>query len=221
MGRLFFGGFFVDCPPRNTTYHVAMASKIKICNMALSLVGVSQKIDDIDEASKEAQECNLWYDQVRDSVLRDASWGFASKYQTLVEASASPSADWDYQYRLPSDFLRATWLTDGERDDSTPIPYALGADSDGAGVIFTNQQSPVILKYVYVASDESRWPSDFVVAMAWALGAAIAGTLADNPAWSDRAMKGYQMAIRKALANMRNEEQPEKTPEAEWIRGRQ
>lgn len=188
--------------------------------MALSHVGVRKKIDDIDEASNEAEECKLWYDQVRDSLLREAPWGFASKYQTLVEASETPAADWDYQYRLPSDFLRAIWLTDIERMDTTPIPYRIGAD-DAGGVILTNQQSPVILQYVATATDESKWPPDFVNAMAWALASAIATTLSDNPSWSDRAMRGYQMAMGKALANMRNEEQPEQTPEAEWIRVRQ
>ena len=188
--------------------------------MALSHVGIRNKIDDIDEASNEAQECKLWYDHVRESLLREATWGFASKYQTLVEASTSPSADWDYQYRLPSDFLRAVYLTDRERKDTVPIPYLIGEDSDG-GVIFTNQPSPVSLKYIYNSIDESRWPPDFVNAMSWALASAIGAPLADNPKWADRAIQGYKMAMAKALANMRNEEQPEITPEAEWIRGRQ
>lgn len=46
-----------------------MASVIEICNRALSNIGNNRSINSLNEASKEAGQCSLYYESIR-----DASW---------------------------------------------------------------------------------------------------------------------------------------------------
>lgn len=61
-----------------------MASEIEICNIALSRIGNSRSINSMTEASKEANQCSLHYEQCRDAVLSDFPWNFAVALHWLI-----------------------------------------------------------------------------------------------------------------------------------------
>ncbi len=85
-------------------------SEVKICNQALSLVGslssngtIVDLITSLDDDTKEAKLCKLNYELVRDSVLSEYEWSFATRWETLP-ASANPSpGEFANEYPLPSD----------------------------------------------------------------------------------------------------------------------
>jgi hypothetical protein len=59
-----------------------MASQVNICNLALKRIGATA-ISAIDEAEKNAEHCNAFWDYILDEVLEDYSWNFAKKTVTL------------------------------------------------------------------------------------------------------------------------------------------
>ena len=59
-----------------------MASQINICNLALRRMGAAE-ITAIDEGSKNADNCNAFWDYILDEVLEDYAWNFAKKTVTL------------------------------------------------------------------------------------------------------------------------------------------
>ena len=59
-----------------------MASPIQIVNRALALLG-SSSIADLGEGTKKADIAGLSFPMVRDRVLDDADWTFATKRITL------------------------------------------------------------------------------------------------------------------------------------------
>src|SRR5262245_58854789 len=59
------------------------ATSLVIANSALSLVG-ARKITSLADPSKEARECNANHDLCRRAVLREHTWNFALKRDTLV-----------------------------------------------------------------------------------------------------------------------------------------
>lgn len=82
-----------------------MASVIEICNRALSNIGNNRSINSLEEASKEAGQCSLYYESIRDAVLADFDWNFATKNIALADTN-NPPQDWDYAYTYPTDCLR-------------------------------------------------------------------------------------------------------------------
>lgn len=85
-----------------------MASVVDICNLALSNIRAGS-INNLNEASLQAQICRLKYPAVRDQVLRDAPWQFARKLQALSLTNVD-LFNWSYAYQYPSDCLKVRKL---------------------------------------------------------------------------------------------------------------
>lgn len=82
-------------------------SKTEIANMALSHIGVSNKIGDLDtEQSQEAIACRTFYDLVRKAVLQDNDWTFAEKTVPLNLIRFDDKLG-EYIYQYPVDCLYA------------------------------------------------------------------------------------------------------------------
>lgn len=85
-----------------------MASEVELCNLALSHIrGAS--INNLNEASVQAQNCKLKYPLLRDSLLSNAPWQFAHKVTTLALTQIE-SFNWAFTYQYPSDALRINRL---------------------------------------------------------------------------------------------------------------
>jgi hypothetical protein len=59
-------------------------SEVSIANMALSHVGQHNQIAALSDSTEAARQCNLHYEQARDSLLRAHPWNFAIKRTVLL-----------------------------------------------------------------------------------------------------------------------------------------
>jgi len=127
-----------------------MSSEITICNLALSHIRVGS-INALTEASIQAQQCKLLYPILRDSVLENAPWQFATRIVSLAELTDVEVFNFAYAYQYPSDCLKIkrlilNWETIN-RDDSqfygnnlpilntqAPVPYRVFND-DGNNLL--------------------------------------------------------------------------------------
>ena len=85
---------------------MAWSSEVAICNGALGLLG-AESITALSDTSKQAQLCNLFYEQVRDETMRAFRWNFATRQTTLSVPLDStdenaPKMDWAYGFALPA-----------------------------------------------------------------------------------------------------------------------
>lgn len=105
-----------------------MASDVSIANQALAASGSRTQISSLDDNTKQAKTVKLFYASTRDSLLREAQWGFADKFVALglltslpgapgsTETGGSvwspnfPAPGWLYQYSYPEDCLKANWI---------------------------------------------------------------------------------------------------------------
>ncbi len=79
--------------------------EVDVCNQSLGRIG-STTFTFAVQTSDEAVKCDLFYTQTRKELLRSFEWNFASRRQILVAETTAPDFEWDYRYRLPTDFLR-------------------------------------------------------------------------------------------------------------------
>lgn len=182
-----------------------MATQVEICNMALAYIGHTVFIEDLDtEASQEAILCRLFFEQMRDAVLEDHHWPFASKDFTLNLIEEDPNTDWAYSYAYPTDCIRAERIVTGLGEpDSEKAPYRIHG-TGAARRIYTNEEDAV-LKYTARITDVSLFSASFVEALAWRIAAAIALGLGRKEANRQVAMANYNMAKAQAQVNAANE----------------
>lgn len=82
-----------------------MASKITICNRALSKLG-ADRITSLDDDNKAARAMKSAFDFVRDAELRAHVWNFSVKRAELAALASVPVWGYSYEYALPTDFLK-------------------------------------------------------------------------------------------------------------------
>lgn len=200
-----------------------MGSKTEICNMALGHVGVGREISNVDsERSEEALACRRFFDQARDETLREYAWPFATKLANLGLIVQNPNTEWGYSYRYPSDCLEFRRILSGKRTDTpdSRVPYKIGQDDQGQ-IIYTDIPSAQC-EYTTQITAIERFPADFRAALSLLLATYIAPRVTGGDPFKlgDRAMRLYQFKLTRAEVAAGNEEQPDRTPEAESIRAR-
>lgn len=199
------------------------SSKTVICNMALSHLGISQEIANFDsERSKEASAMRRFYDETRKEVLRDFPWPFATKTVDLGLIEESPTDEWDFSYRYPSDCLRARRIPSGIRNDTrqSRVPYRVLQDNSGK-LIYTDTEDAQ-LEYTVNEERVEMFPPDFVLALSLLLAAYTAPRLTGGDPFKlgNRALQLYDIQRNKAEANAVNEESDEEQPDSELERAR-
>jgi hypothetical protein len=131
-------------------------TKTDIYNMALGQIG-SAKVSAPGDGSREAEECDLHYPTVKDSILEELPWEFVERRQALALVSGEdPSvySKFTYAYAYPTDCLiaeriynSASEMADGQIEFQR---YANAAKS--AVYILTDQEDAYL---IYTASTES------------------------------------------------------------------
>lgn len=202
-----------------------MPSTTEIANLALGHIGVAKEIQNIDtDRAQEAQACRRYFVPTRDEVLRDFPWPFATRSLAalglVTDMTSTDGAEFSFSYRYPSDCLMFRKICSGLRTDTqeTRVPYRVMSDSQGK-LIFCDKEDATC-EYTALISDTSLWPSDFVTAFTFLLASRIAPrvTAGDPFKMGERAEAKYYEALSKAQKNALNEDQPDRTPESEFIR---
>jgi hypothetical protein len=186
-----------------------MSSETEISNIAISHLGISKEIANLDtEASTEAKACRRFYDICRDTVLRDFNWPFATKSVALGLVGEDPTTEWQYSYRYPSDCIKLRRIFSGTRTDT---------NSSGR-LIYTDEQNAVI-EYTEKVTDPTHYPPDFILAQSYRLAFMIAPRVSKGDPFKlgPAAYQMYLKMVGEAQANSWNEEQIDKKADSEFI----
>lgn len=200
-----------------------MASKTDICNIALSHLGISKEIANVDsEQSKEAAACRRFYDVTIEATLKDYSWPFASKIAALNLIEENPNEEWGYSYRYPTDCLFFRRILSGNRNDTELTKVSYAVTKDNSGFIVYTDKADAQAEYTERITDESFFTSDFILAVSYRLASYIAPriTAGDPFKLGVMALQKYELEKSKAVANSFNEDQSVTLQDTESIAAR-
>lgn len=79
---------------------------VQICNIALAKIGSDSFITSLADDTKSARHCSIFYEPIRDSLLRSHLWRFARKQYQLAPLVITPLFDGGYYFQKPIDCLR-------------------------------------------------------------------------------------------------------------------
>lgn len=153
-----------------------MADTIGICNQALNLVG-GNRITSLDDGSDEADACSDIYEDLRDFVLEDADWTFATKRYKLSPEVGTPAWGYQYQYTKPPEVLRIINLTEN--------PDKLNGESREdwrleENLILCDLSDYIYIKGVRKITDPSKFSAGFIQSLVYKMASHLAIPIAGS-----------------------------------------
>lgn len=186
-----------------------MTAQVDICNIALSRIG-GEAITAIDEGSRGARLCQLHYDIVLNSLLREHLWNFATKRLSLPLSVTAPVNEFTNQFALPDDWLKVVRIN----EDDTCEDYRV------EGKFLLCNLQVVYLEYIAKVTDPNLMDSQFIDVFTQRLAAEIAYPLTKNQTITDGAWKVYNQKIRMARGMDAQEGTPRPIEADQWIGSR-
>jgi hypothetical protein len=186
-----------------------MATPVDICNMALSLLGTIQ-ISAFTDPSTEAQQCNFWYPFLRDAVLEDRAWTFATQRTLLVATpplGGSLPVGWGQCFAKPVGALNIIQCYRG--NTTSQIANYPQRQFDGRyfqidwellqNQIFTNN-AITQCKYIISVTDTTQFSSNFIQALAARIAQELAMPITNNRNILNDMEKLYQAKLMAAAS---------------------
>lgn len=196
------------------------SSQVEICNMALANLGVTTFIAQMNERSKEAGVCRLFFDSVRDATLEAFDWGFARRRVRLALTSGSVT-NWAHVYAYPSDCIAARRIViPGDRRPRANQRIPFEVSGDGQKRLILSDVEAAELIYTMRVEDPNLFSASFVAAMSAALSARIAMPLTVSTTISNNAIQLAGRALDAAVASDENQGQEDEPKESELIAAR-
>lgn len=200
-----------------------MSSEVDICNLALARLGDNATVASIDppEGSPQAEHCARFYPMARDSLLEMFPWRFATRREKLAILTGE-TWSWSFAYAEPMGLLKILAVLPVVGVDSDTQQYESESDSNGVGIILTNQVNASV-RFISRVTDTTKYPPLFVDALAWLLASYLAGPVikGDSGAGIGKVcLQSFMLAFSNAKlsdANQRNVH-PEHIPG--WIAAR-
>lgn len=203
-----------------------VADETYAANLALGHCG-QPELADWHEDNKRARAVRRFFPTVRDELLREKWWSFATGW---VKPAADPSpaiGRFKTRYALPADYVRVRFVAgaDGEPLDDLCGAWDIenGAPAPGQVAqtyLVTNVETPTVC-YTRRIEDVRLWDPVFLTGFAYRLGAALARTLNRNKPLSDTLEAMARDTIATAAAIDSKEKSPSRQrPVSSWLRAR-
>ena len=192
-----------------------MATEAGICNSALSKLG-NNRINSLTEGTPAANLCLEQYGKLRDHLLRSHDWNFAASRVKLAQLSSTPGFGYDYQFALPSDWMRTISIHPGDSRRQHITDYATESTAAEGRVVRTDY-ADVYLRYVRKVEDPNVMEPAFREALAWRLAMELAVPLAKSGSLRDRMAAGFEDALAIAKSIDGQDDPPQGLPDGSWI----
>jgi hypothetical protein len=156
------------------------------------------------EPCKEARLCGLFFDDLRDEVLREHAWGFAVTRARLARPVGDPPGPWPFQYQVPVDCLRPLFL-------ETAAEYRIEGDRLYTGL------DQAVLAYVKRETDPTRFDAHFVRALAARLAAELAVPITNQKSLAEAMWQLYERELSRAKAADAATNRETTDPQDPWL----
>lgn len=182
---------------------------MEICNNALLDLG-EDAIMSLGDETKAAGLCNHRWPAVRDAVLRTHPWNCAMAQAELAAGVAAPLWRWEYQYTLPTDFLRIVHVVgeDGRAITEWEIQ---------GGIILCNEAAPIFISYVRRETDPRKYDALLGETLSARLAATLAYPLSGSTSLAQSCWQAYQEKLAEARGVDAREGVPESVTPTSWL----
>ncbi|MBN9458467.1 MAG: hypothetical protein J0I54_17695 [Bosea sp.] len=172
------------------------ASETEAANGALAEIG-EPPIASLDEPRAAARVCKSRFHDVRDALLREADWNFATAWVIPGMDPAPALGRLKNRYVLPPDCVKVRFVVGLETDEWAVEAASVAPTASPilGGVLVTNATAPNIC-YTRIVAQPVLWDALFLQVFQKRLGAAIAPRIGRSQAIAGR-LNGEAAALLK------------------------
>lgn len=164
-----------------------MATEVSICNQALGFLG-GNRIISLDDGTTEANLCKDLYANLRDVVLEEHNWTFATQWIELPALATTPTGVYGKAYELPSNVLRVVEVTDNN-------------DWQVEDRKIVTNEAAVKARCIMRVTDPAKFSPGFVQAMAARLAADLALPLTNSRSMMEAMFSLYDAKVGRAVTS--------------------
>lgn len=117
-----------------------MLTELEVKNYALALVGAESISATTDTNDKRVRLCTIFYENVRDTLLREHNWNFAVTTVELTPVASIPDAEEEVhgtKYTLPSNCIKVIKMENYDGDYLTAGSF-----------LYADMESELIISYI-------------------------------------------------------------------------
>jgi hypothetical protein len=197
-----------------------MSGILDVYNLALSIISVSEYIEDPDDRSSTAKTLRRFWPMALDLTLRDFPWACARKSRALTLRDQDVPG-WEYCYNYPNDCIFAlavmpatglrapgVWFDCWDRTTNLrpqKIPFERQMNDEAIGQVIATDLVDAYLLYVARVDNPVVFDIGLVVAGAAMLGRLAGPTLKVKREFVEYAQQTYEIERARAAANDFNE----------------
>lgn len=172
-----------------------MYSQTSIANLALAYLGQAP-IASLQQNNEQARWLSLFYEPVRDEVLRTHDWAFATVEKPLVQLAGS-AEDGQFIYAYPTDalFIRRVY---SPQNPHTPVPFEEQFKADSHARVLVTPIEHACVRYTRKMTDETQYDPAFVKCFALALACDAALALTGDVNLSASLQRKYTLYLEEA-----------------------
>ena len=189
-----------------------MPAETDVINRGLRLIG-AQPIVSRTDGTPPANAANDIYDEVRLALLRSHPWNFATKRVQLAQLSSTPAIKFDFEYQLPTDYLRVVKVTDNDEG----LGHVDHKVEDGKILTSSDQ---CWLVYIYQLTDPNKMSTLFREYVSSLLAQEAAIGLVNSNTLHQLMTQEAQNIERRARGADSQEDMPPEMPVGSWVRSR-
>lgn len=172
-----------------------MVSKLGICNLALAHLGQAP-ITSITQEDERARRLNLFYEPIRDEVLRAHNWGFAGAEKPLSLLSQTDRAgEFLYAYPVEALFIRRVFEVNTPQKS---LSFRTFFDENTQMRVLQIPSACACAQYTRRMTDETLFDALFVKVFSLALASDLAVTLTADTQLGNQLLQKYQLALEQA-----------------------
>lgn len=191
-----------------------MASEVSIANFALRRLGANG-ITSFSDGTTEGIIVADTFAGIRDSLLREHLWNFATRRTGLAAAATAPAWGYAFAYPVPVDFLR---LREVEGQQLCAVEIENQA-AEGR-VILSDLEAPLNIAYIARIEDADLMDVSFHRALSLRCAMEWCEKLTASSALFDMVSGEYVSALRDARTTDGQEESPKQFTPDFFIRAR-
>lgn len=200
---------------------------VDIANLALGWLGVKQ-IASFDDPSPAGRRVKSVFAGLRDSVLEDADWSFATERRELPRDGTTPLFGYASRYLMPSDVITVrkafpsvvTGLIDAfaaslEPTDSDFMAWEIESGTNSAGqrgryILADTIATSLYVKAIVRVEDHTLWSPTFTQALAARLAADLCVPLTEDKALAAQMWQLYKVKLDAATGNDAKQGMPDR-----------